>query len=106
LFGSYTIACIRSEIFSFKVIKHDLFFRIFRVLHTVQSSVFKVLFSVLLSQQQLLKFIMFGCFCQPFFSFSSKLFSSFIDVFCRKFAAVFSGELYHTKAFDKSQQLF
>jgi len=49
---------------------------------------------------------MSGCFCQPFFSFSSKLFSSFIDVFWKKFAAVFSGELYHTKAFDKSQQFF
>jgi len=43
LFGSYTISCIRSEIFSFKAIKHGLFLRIFRVLHTVQSSVFKVL---------------------------------------------------------------
>jgi len=49
---------------------------------------------------------MFGYFCQPFFSFSSKLFSSFIDVFWKKFAAVFSGEIYHTKAFDKSQQFF
>ncbi|WP_313585387.1 hypothetical protein, partial [Lacrimispora sp.] len=29
--------------------------------------------------------------------------SSLTDVFCRKFAAVFSGELYHTKASDKSQ---
>jgi hypothetical protein len=32
---------------------------------------------------------MSGCFCQPFFSFSSKLFSSIIDVFledvCRRF---------------------
>jgi len=26
LFGSYTIACIRSEIFSFKAIKHGLFY--------------------------------------------------------------------------------
>jgi hypothetical protein len=82
------------------------FIRIFRVLHTVQSSVFKVLFSVLLSQQQLLKDIIAGCFCQPFFSFSSKLFSSFIDVFWGKFAAVFSGELHHIKALDKSQHLF
>jgi len=49
---------------------------------------------------------MSGYFCQPFFSFSSKLFSSFTDVFWKKFAAVFSGEVYHTKAFDKSQQFF
>jgi len=82
------------------------FIRIFRVLHTVQSSVFKVLYFVSLSQQQLLKFIMFGCFCQPFFSFSSKLFHRSSMCFRRSFAAVFSGELYHTKASDKSQQLF
>ncbi|WP_346065753.1 hypothetical protein, partial [Lacrimispora amygdalina] len=40
------------------------------------------------------------------FSLSSKHFSSFIDVFWKKFAAVFSGEVYHTKAFDKCQQFF
>ncbi|WP_346918999.1 hypothetical protein, partial [Lacrimispora sp.] len=37
--------CIRSEFSHSKPLKHGLFIRIFRVLHTVQSSVFKVLFS-------------------------------------------------------------
>jgi len=106
LFGSYTISCIRSEIFSFKAIKHGLFLRIFRVLHTVQSSVFKVLISVLLPQQQLLYDIMAAYFCQPLFSFSSKLSHRSPMGFGRNFAAFFSGELYHTKTGDKCQQLF
>jgi len=56
--------------FSFKAVQTQLIIRIFRVLHTVQSSVFKVLFCLLL-QEQLIYNIMSGCFCQPFFSFSS-----------------------------------
>jgi len=82
------------------------FIRIFRVLHTVQSSVFKVLFSVSLSQQQLLKDIITGCFCQPFFYFLQNFFIAHRCVLEEVFAAVFSGELYHTKAFDKCQHLF
>ncbi|MBS5959175.1 MAG: hypothetical protein KIC73_20000, partial [Clostridiales bacterium] len=46
-------------------------------------------------------------FLSTIFFIFFKAFSSFIDVlFEEVFATVFSGELYHTKAGDKSQHLF
>jgi len=92
--------------FSFKAAQTQLIIRIFRVLHTVQSSVFKVLFVLSASGATRISYHL-QLFLSTIFFIFFKAFSSFIDVlFEEVFAAVFSGELYHTKAGDKSQHLF
>jgi len=93
LFGSYTIACIRSEIFSFKAIKHGLFIRIFRVLHTVQSSVFKVLFVLSASTATRISYH-FWLFLSTIFFIFFKTFSSVHDVFWKKFLPPFPAASY------------
>jgi len=82
------------------------FIRIFRVLHTVQSSVFKVLFLCYCLSSNFYRISQLVVFVNHFFIFLQNFLIDHRCVLEEVFAAVFSGELYHTKAFDKCQQLF
>ena len=106
MFGSYTILVF---VLNFLIQSHQTmacFIRIFRVLHTVQSSVFKVrLLSICVSSNFYILSQWF-IFVNHFFHFLQNSLSGQAGRFSEKFAAVFSGEVYHTKSFDKSQHIF
>ena len=78
LFGSYTFKCIRSEFSQIQGLSNAAFvFRIFRVLHTVQSLIFKVLFVVGLSAATSFTISRCFLFVNNFFYFFNFLFSCF-----------------------------
>ena len=103
LFGSYTIACIRSEFSHSKPSNNGLFYQNFQGFTYCSIFCFQSAFCLLLSQQQLLQDIMAVCFCQPFFPFSSKLFHRssmcFQKKICRRFQRrVISYQRYRQKS--------
>ena len=106
MFGSYTIIVF---VLNFLIQSHQTmacYIRIFRVLHTVQSSVFKVrLLSICVSSNFCILSQWF-VFVNHFFHFLQNFLSGSAGRFLEKFAAVFSGEVYHIKAADKSQHFF
>ena len=104
------------EFSGFYILFNLLFSKCFLCCPLQEQLVYLIILSCLC--QQLFYFSFFAVFrqlvyinisyrsCQPFFKFLQNFCIGYRCVLEEVFAAVFSGELYHTKAGDKSQHLF